>query len=153
MIITLTGLKNSGKIRLAETWDRNENVSYIKPFTDNPKKRFDAYPFLPTKKLFEKMDEEMVLATSTVNDFTYVYFKSQLINNFNVLVVDDYTLKELKEVVPNVTSVWVDDPNGEDSERVGVIYRKSDYNYIFNYGLDEPDEFIEQVAFDKEILG
>lgn len=152
-IITLTGLKQSGKVSLAEKWDRNENVSYIKPFTDNPKKRFDDYPFLPAKQLAEKVANGGVLASTMVGDWDYIYFQSQLVNDYNLFIVDDYLLKELKEVYPNVISVWVEDSKGEPSDRVGVIYRKSDFDYTFNYGLDVPGEFIEQISFDKEILG
>ena len=152
-IIALSGLKQSGKVKLCELWDQNANVSYIKPFTDNPKRRFDGYSFLPTKDLHKKMDEESILCSSMVKDFDYIYFQSQLINDYNLLIVDDYALKELKEIYPKIITVWVENPKAEDSGRVGVIYRKSDYDYIYNYGLDEPEEFLEQIAFDREILG
>ena len=76
-IITLTGLKQSGKVKLAETWDRNENVSYIRP-VKNPK------------------TTEEYLASAVVNGNTYVYYESQLVNDFNVLIYIEVMFKTLQ---------------------------------------------------------
>ena len=132
-IITLTGLKQSGKVKLAETWDRNENVSFIHP-VKNPKENKDY------------------LASAVVNGNEYVYYQSQLVNDFNVLIVDDYTLCDLFTNYPDVVSVWVDNPKAEPSERVNVLFIKDDFDYIYNVGLDDPDEFLEQLAFDVEMV-
>jgi len=132
-IITLTGLKQSGKVKLAETWDRNENVSYIRP-VKNPK------------------TTEEYLASAVVNGNTYVYYESQLVNDFNVLIVDDYTLSDLLTNYPDVVTVWVDNPKAEPSERVNVLFTKDDFDYVYNVGLDDPSEWLEQLAFDVEMV-
>lgn len=132
-IITLTGLKQSGKVKLAETWDRNENVSYIRP-VKNPK------------------TTGRYLASAVVNGNTYVYYESQLVNDFNVLIVDDYTLSDLLTNYSDVVTVWVDNPKAEPSERVNVLFTKDDFDYVYNVGLDDPSEWLEQLAFDVEMV-
>jgi hypothetical protein len=133
-IIALVGLKNAGRVILARKWDKNANVSYIEPIL-NPTDRNGEY-----------------LASTVVNGDTYVFYESQLKNDFNVLVADDYILSDLLTNYPDVVSVWVDNPRAEPSERVNVMYTKNDFDYTYNYGLDDPDEWLEQLAFDLEMV-
>lgn len=148
-IITLTGLKQSGKEKLAELWDNNENVSYIQPFTTN---RDSEHLYLSKENMLVKMSEEPYLTCTMINGEYYCHFKSQLCNDFNILIVDDYALKDIKDNFDGrVITIWVDNTKGEASERVGHYYTKSDYEYVYNVGLDDPNSFLEQVAFDNQV--
>lgn len=150
-IITLSGHKDCGKYALAEKWGRNENVGFIQPFTDNPKRRFDDFPYLPSKKLLAKIGSEPLIAMTEFKDFTYVYFPSQLNNDFNVIIADDTIMNCIRDNYEDVVTVWVENPAAEESDRVGK-YKKESYDYVFNYGIDDPDEFLEQLAFDVELV-
>lgn len=133
-IIALLGFKNSGKTILAGKWSTNNNVSFITPIKNPLIKREDY------------------LASTVVNGDVYAFYEAQLVNDFNVLIADDYILSELLTNYPHTYGVWVDNPKAEASERVNVMYSKQDFNYIFNYGLDDPDEWLEQFAIDVEML-
>lgn len=150
-IITLSGHRNCGKYALAEKCGMNENVSFIQPFTDNPKRRFDDFPYLPSKRLFAKIGYEPLLAMTEFKDFTYVYFPSQLNSDFNVIIADDTIMNCIKDNYKDIITVWVENPAAEESDSVGK-YKKESYDYVFNYGIDDPDEFLEQLAFDVELV-
>ena len=148
-IITLTGLKQSKKTKLAELWSKNENVSYIQPYTTN---RDSEHLYIDKDKMYVKLGSEPPLHATMIDGEYYCHFKSQLNNDFNILIVDDYALKDIRENFDGrIISVWVDDPKGEASERVGHYYTKEDYEYIYNVGLDSPDEFLESLAFDNQV--
>lgn len=150
-IITITGLKNSKKMNLAKEWDSNENVSYIQPFTTS-KKRPIGCIYMSKDNLKFKMAEEKPLSVIEVNGEFYCYFKSQLINDFNVIIADDEELLQLNHNFDGrVVTIWFEDPKGESSDRVGKL-PKEEYDFIFNQGLDDPDEFLEVLAFQTELV-
>lgn len=150
-IITLTGLKQSGKVKLAYKWSKNENVGLIQPYTTSKKRPQDMI-YLPKDKLDAKMKEEDVLCVSVVNGESYVYFKSQLVHDWNVIIADDYALSDILTNYKDVVPVWVDNTRSEASDRVNVLYSKDEFDYVYNMGLDDPDEFLEQLAFDVEMV-
>ena len=151
-IITLTGLKQSGKWKLANKWDKNENVSFINPYTD-AKHRPQDMIYLSADKLAEKSNNETVLCSTMINGRTYAYFESQLKNDFNIFIVDDYALNELVDTYDGrIVKIWVENPKAEASERNGHFHSKDYYDYVFNVGLDDADEFLETVAFDVEMV-
>ena len=149
-IITISGHKNSEKVKLAEKWDRNENVSLINPVTT---KERDDFIHLTPYELESKIEEERPLLSTIIDAETYCYFPSQLKNDWNIFILDDLCLKDLKDNFDGkIVTVWVKDPKAEKSMRTGLIYRESDYDYVFNVGMDDPDEFLEQLAFDVEFV-
>lgn len=151
-IITLTGLKQSGKWKLAYQWDKNENVSFINPYTDAVNRPQDMI-YLDTVKLADKTRDESVLCGTMIKGKNYVYFESQLINDFNILIVDDYALDELMQSYDGrIVKVWVENPKAEASERCGHYHSKDYYDYVYNVGLDDADEFLETLAYDVEMV-
>lgn len=150
-IITLTGPKQSGKLKLAQEWGRNENVSFINPYTSNKKREQDMI-YLRRDKLESKMKSDYVLGSTVVNGELYVIFQSQLANDWNVIIADDYLFSDILTNYNYVISVWVHNPKAEQSDRVNIMYSTDDFDYIFNYGLDSSDEFLEQLAFDVEMV-
>ena len=148
-VIALSGLKQCGKWNLAYKWSTNENVSFIEPYTDNPDN--DECIQLNTKDLLSKMDREPYLFNTNIDGFDYVCFNSQLDSDFNIVIVDDDALIQLLKNYENVTTIWVDNPKAEPSTRVGK-FKQTAYDYIFNYGIGDPDEFLEQLAFDLEMV-
>ena len=151
-IITLTGLKQSGKTRLAMKWGKNVNVSYLCPYTTN-RKRPTEFFYLSRDKMEEKMKYDTLLCSSIINGETYAYFKSQLKNDFNIIIVDDYALSELVENYDGrVIKIWVDSSKAESSERSGHFHTRDYYDYTYDMELDDPDEFLEQLAFDVEMV-
>ena len=150
-IVTLTGLKQSGKVRLAYKWSKNENVSLIQPYTTSKRRPQDMI-YLPKDKLDEKIKNDDVLCMTVLNGEQYVYFKSQLVNDWNIIIADDYALSDILTNYKDVVPVWVDNSMAEVSDRVNVLYSKDEFDYVYNYGLDDPDEFLEQLAFDVEMV-
>lgn len=151
-IITLTGKKQSGKWKLANKWAKNENVSFINPYT-TAKKRPQDMIYLDRTKLAEKSNNENVLCSTIINGETYVFFESQLNNDFNIMIVDDYALGELVDTFDGeIIKVWVDNPKAESSDRNGHFYSRDYYDYIYNVGLDDSDVFLETLAFDTEMV-
>ena len=140
-IIALNGGKHSGKDRLALKWDTNSDVHYIHPVCSRHKDLIDNFPY------------HQLLCSTMINGVSYNFYDSQLVDGYNVLIVDDYALKDLVETNYEVIAVWVDNPKSELSERSGRYYGKEEYDYIYNYGLDEQDTFLEQIAFDSEVMG
>lgn len=150
-IIAINGLKNCGKVELAEEWDKNFNVSFVKPYSDNM--RPTDYILMHKNDLEFLIEHNLSLAHETVGNHHYLYDIEQMINDFNVVCVDDLMLKQLKENENiDLITVWVENPKAEPSERCGKLYKQSDYDYVYNKGLDDPGEFLEQMAFDLEMV-
>ena len=150
-IIAINGHKNSGKVNLAEKWNKNENVSFIKPYSDNYRPL--DYKVISREDLDFMVEHNVALASTIVNEHIYVYFKEDFKNDFCIVCVDDIILKQFLESDFEVITVFVNNSKSEPSERVEKLYKKNDYNYIYNYGLDDSEEFLEQIAFDVDILG
>lgn len=150
-IITVSGHRNSAKVKLAENWDRNANVTLINPVTTNMER--EDFIHLKPDVMEMKIEEEQPLVSTTLDGETYCYFESQLSNDWNIFILDDLCLHELKEnFTGKIITVYVKDPNADKSARTGMLYGESDYDYVFNVGLDDPDEFLEQLAFDVEFV-
>lgn len=151
-IITLTGLKQSGKWKLACKWDKNENVSFINPYTTSKRRPQDMI-YMDKVKLADKTRDEPAICGTIIKGETYCYFESQLKNDFNIFIVDDYALDELvRSYDGRIVKVWVENPKAEASERSGHFHSKDYYDYVFNVGLDDADEFLETLAFDVEMV-
>ena len=151
-IITLTGFKQSGKTKLAQLWAKNGNVSYLYPYT-TASKRPEDFIYLSRDKMDEKKKYENVLCTTIIKGESYVYIESQLKNDFNIIIVDDYALSEIVENYDGkVIKIWVDSSKAESSERSGHFHTRDYYDYTYDMELDDPDEFLEQLAFDVEMV-
>lgn len=146
-IITLTGAKNSPVDTVALKLSRNENVDYILPYTDNVHADYDMGYHIVSKASLENMIEtDYVLQVTRLNGHTYAHFKFQLVNDYNILIVDDYGLQQVeKNWNGKLSAVYV--TGGETSDRVGVMFGQEYYNYIIVKDTDL-DYLIEQIAAD-----
>lgn len=139
-IITLTGEINSGKYNVALDLAKNSNVSFIHPFTDN-ESAFEEYHIVSKDALDIMIEEEEVLTETIVKGYRYVFFKSQLVTGYNVLIVDDYSLVNLREHWKGkLYSIKVISEHQRESTRIGVYLYNHEFNEVYNYGKDDFDE-------------
>lgn len=144
-IITVTGKKGSKKYEVAEKFGRNTNVSFIKPVTDDKTVNRVDFRYMERDRLSEKIEDEKPLQTTIIRGWRYCHFGSQLDNDFNVLIVDDFAVQEVKENWDKVVTVYVE--GGVSSERVGMALSPEWFDYIVVDGMDL-DYLIEQIAAD-----
>lgn len=150
-ILTLSGLKQSGKRKIAEQLERNENCSYIRPFT-SAKDCPEDFIKVDEDYLYQLAGENPPLSFVRIGDYNYVYFEMQLDNDFNIIIADDDEVVNIqKNYDGEVYTIWIESKNAEPSERSGK-HGTSYYDYVFNANTDSLDEFIEEVAFDVEFV-
>lgn len=139
-IISLTGHKNCGKVRLAYDLAKNSAVEYITPFTDKPvplEDIDDDLHYVSKDTLDLMIESEEVLSETMIDGYRYVFFKSQLTSAYNVLILDDYALADVKTKWKNLYSIKVYGENQIDSDRVGVYLYDHEFDEIFHYGVDD----------------
>ena len=149
-IIALNGHKNCGKVKLAEKWDKNENVTYVKPYSD--KRDIENYIWMDKDDLKFMVNNNIPVASRIINEHIYSFFDEQFINDYCVVCVDDDIMKQFLASDYDVITVFVDNPKAEKSDRVETLYPKSSYYAVYNYGFDDAGEFLEQLAFDLELV-
>lgn len=155
MIITLTGHKNSGKDNIAYSLAKNDAVEYVYPYTDRPvPKKMESerinenYHFVDKDELDLMMNVEDVLCATIVNGHRYVFFEKQIQYPYNVLIVDDYTLANLKENWKGkLYTVRVKSKNEVESERVGEYFYEHEFDEVFNYDSDDIDELEARISY------
>ena len=94
-IITISGHRNSAKVKLAENWDKNANVTLVNPVTTNMER--EDFIRLKPSTMKMKIEEEKPLVETCIGDDWYYYFESQLCNDWNIFILDDLCLHDLKE--------------------------------------------------------
>lgn len=146
-IIVLNGRKNTGKDYIAKKLAKNTDVDYILPYTD--RKSFkNVYPeftggyhYIESKVLSEKMEKDTVLVETVINRVKFVFFESQLTSAYNVLILDDESLKQLKKNWKgDLTTVRVVSDKSKESERFDVSLNDSYFHIIYNKDYDDFDE-------------
>lgn len=138
-IVSLTGHKNSGKLEVAWDLSKNSDVAFVKPFTDRPIHDLwsDCYNFVSKERLDELIESLEVLYSSKIGDYRYVFFKNQLVKDYNVLILDDYGVAELKNKYHKYFySIKIVSQNQRDSERVGVYLYNHEFDKVFDYDND-----------------
>jgi hypothetical protein len=140
-IITLTGHKDCKKDLLAEDLAKNSAVGVIPPYTDKklPISLTMDYIEVSKEKLDELIEKNEVLSETMIDGNRYVYFTSQLEYDYNILIVDDYALVDVKEHYPDkeIYLIKVYHENQKDSDRVGVYMYDHEFDKVFHYGTDD----------------
>ena len=155
-IITLTGHKNCGKLEIAMDLAKNSDVHYIKPYSDRKypigeiPERYGDFHVVSSDKLDKMIESDELLCMSVINDNRYCFFKSQLQEGYNVLIVDDYALADMRGKYDDIYSVKVKSKNQKDSSRVGVYLYDHEFNEVFNYDTDDVSELEWRIGYDCE---
>ena len=142
-IISLTGAKDSGQLKLAFDLAQNSAVGFVKPYTDRPYNSVwsDCYNFVSDEVLDTMIEEKEVLYQSNLNGHRYVFFKDQLTETYNVLILDDYGVAELSTRYSNdLYSIKVVSADEKDSSRVGVYLYNHEFDKVFDYDNDDVGE-------------
>ena len=145
-VITITGHKNCGKVRLAERLAKNSDVEFIRPYTDMEiqlseiAEKFGEYHYVSSDTLDLMMEDDEVLSETVIDGVRFVFFKFQLTAPYNVLIADDYAVVDIRDKWKNTYSIKVWSDKQEDSDRVGVYLYNHEFDTVFHYGDDDPDE-------------
>ena len=143
-VITLTGHKEVNKESIAYQLAKNSDVGFIRPYTDIDaeilkidSKQWDYNVVLPSV-LDTMLTEEEVLCYGEINGHRYVFFQFQLVHDYNVMIVDDYYLYDLKNKWDGaIYSIKLVQKGQVESERVGVIYKDKDFDEVFDVDRDD----------------
>jgi len=144
-VVTLTGGKYAGQLTLAYKLGANSDAEFVKPYTDREvpigvdPDTIGDYHFVSKDVLDKMIDEEEVLCSTEINNARYVIFIKQLVNDYNILVVDDYQLLDVKRRWSNLFTVKVHGRNEESSDRVDVCFRDDEFDEVFMFGVDDFD--------------
>ena len=145
-IITLTGGKNTKKEVLAYRLAKNSDVSYIKPYTDREvsddvdESELNGYNYVSKDTLDTMIEEDEVLCSRTINGNRYVFFKSQLIHDYNVMIVDDYALVDLQSNwKEDLYSIKVKSNNEKASNRIDTYLYDHEFDKVYNIDTDDFD--------------
>ena len=143
-IITITGHKNSKKDYVAESLAKNSEVVFVRPYTDKQiplgeiAEVYGDYHYVLKATLDSMIETEKVISMITVNGNRYVYFEFQLTGTYNVLIVDDYGLLDLKDRWKgNVYSVLLYSVNQEQSKRVEEYLNRHEFDEVFDVDNDD----------------
>lgn len=145
-IITLTGGKNTKKEVLAYRLAKNSDVSYIKPYTDREvsdemdESELNGYNYVSKDTLDKMIEEDEVLCKSLVNGNRYVFFKSQLTHDYNVMIVDDYALVDLQgKWKKELYSIKVKSNKEKPSNRIDTYLYDHEFDKVYNIDTDDFD--------------
>ena len=149
-IISLTGAKQSGKVELGFKLAENSAVQFVKAYTDRKSNQLiweDCYIFVSSEKLDELLVEREVLHITNIQGNRYVFFKDQLTASYNILIVDDYGVVDLRDkYTNNLYSIKVVSKNQKPSNRVDVYL----YNHEFDKVFDVDNDKVEELEWEIE---
>lgn len=154
-IISLTGAKHSGKLNLAMDLAKNSDVVFIRPYTDREVPLSDIawdfceFHYVSKETLDLMIKSEKVLSTTTINGDRFVFFEFQLTEAYNVMILDDYAVCEVKDNYKDVFTVKVHSDKEEKSDRVGEYLFDHEFNQVFYYGIDDID-VLEWVIYNEQ---
>lgn len=132
-IITITGAKQTGKMELASKLSGNSDCVWVKPYTNSPNAYPDCYNVVNKETLSAMIDEEKPIFTTLIKGYRYVVFPSQLLAEYNVLIVDDYALIDVKDAWKNIiVTIKVHSEKEQKSERSGVYLYDHEFDIVFN---------------------
>ena len=145
-IVTLTGHKHTKKDIIAQRLAKNSDVKFVRPFTERGVKNcsdddlVDYNVVLPSA-LDEMIDSEDVLTITKRGKYRYVFFKFQLTSTYNVLIVDDYQLKDIKDVWDDeIYTVKLTSKKEVESDYVGEYYFNDEFDEVFDVDVGDIDE-------------
>lgn len=134
-IVTLTGAKYSKKDIVALKLEKNSSVEFVRPYST--KKSID-FNWVSKKALLKMLETEEVLLTQYLNGEVYCYFRKQFTADYCVVVVDDFSLIQLKKAWDgDIVTVKVLNDKSVKSDRVDVFLEDSDFDIIFDVNLDD----------------
>ena len=148
-LIALNGANNSRKEWVAWRLSDNSDCIWIKPYTDKPRVYVDYEEdemiHLNYPKLTYKMQREVPLAVTEVNNHRYVFFENQLNANYCVLIADDRVIEYLKNNWDGeLITVKIHAYNEESSDRFQL--KDDEFDIVFNVDNDDIDELEELVG-------
>ena len=146
-IITITGHKHTKKNDLARKLAKNSEVIWVQPYTDRPipkseiPEKYGEYHFTTKEELDYLIKNNDVLSVTTINNHRYVFFNFQITANYNVLIVDDYGVVDIKtRWKGKIYTIRVVSDNEEQSDRVGEFLYKHEFDTVFDVDKDDYDE-------------
>ena len=142
-IISLTGHKHCGKLELGFKLAENTAIEFVKPYTDKPDNDLwcDCYHYVSVERLNELISEREVLYKTKIGKWRYVFFKDQLTAPYNVLILDDYGVAQLKpDYDKYMYTVKVCSVNEKPSKRVGVYLYDHEFDEVFEFDTDAVEE-------------
>ena len=146
-IITITGHKHTKKTMVAEDLAKNSDVEFIKQYTDRPKPNYildeemGGYHFVSKEELDYMLKNEKLLQSTTINGHRYCLFESQLTAPYNVVIVDDYGVVDIKtNWTGKMLTIRLVSDNEEQSDRVGEFLYKHEFDLVFDVDNDDFDE-------------
>lgn len=144
-IISLTGVGNR-TYWVAFKLGNNSDVAFIQPYTDKVKlnsAEIEAGYHQVTKDTLDLLIEsEEVLSSTMINGNRYVFFKFQLSEAYNVMIVDDYALVDLQSNYDGeLYTVKVVTDENLKSQRIGVYLYDHEFDEVFDPKNDDYDEF------------
>lgn len=149
-IISLTGHKHTYKDIIAfKLMNLNDDVVFVRPYTDwevpsyeIPEETVGDFNFVLPTTLDKMMEEEKVLSVRKIDGHRFVFFEFQLTGKYNVLIVDDYQLLDIKDNWDGeLYSVFTVSQKQQKSDRVEEYLYKHNYDEIFEYGVGDFDMF------------
>lgn len=150
-IISLTGAKHSGKLDLGMQLARNSAIKFIKAYTDRPSNDLwsDCYYFVSSDKLDELIEKREVLHESKVGKWRYVFFVDQLTAPYNILILDDYGVVDVRsKYKKHLYSIKVVSANEKPSRRVGVYLYNHEFDEVFDIDEDSLEELEWRIESD-----
>ena len=145
-IITITGAKHTGKMVLASKLSENSDCIWVKPYTDNQRAYPDCYHPLIKEDLDKMIEDEKPVFTTIIRGFRYVVFPSQLNAEYNILIVDDYALIDVKEAWnEHIITIKVHSDREEPSLRSGVYLFDHEFDEVYNVDTDDFDELVWRI--------
>ena len=154
-IVTLTGHKDCGKVKIAEELSKNSDVYYLKPYTDRPvpngvyEEMIGDYHFIDKEELDQMIKDDKLLSCTTLNGHRYCFFESQLEEGYNIMIVDDYALVDVQNRYNGeLYSVKVFSDKQTESDRVGVYVYNHEFDEVFNYDTGDISELEWRIGYD-----
>lgn len=147
-IVTLTGHKHTKKDYVAEKLAENSEVEFIKPYVDmelpkhiEPFEMEERFHIVLPAVMDDMLRDEKVLCKTEINGKRYVIFEFQMVKDYNVVIVDDYGLLQIRDNWDGeMFTIFVTSKNQKPSERVCEFLTPSEFDVRFSSDFDDFDE-------------
>lgn len=92
------------------------------------------------------IQNEELLSLTRVNSNRYAFFKNQLTASYNVLILDDYALVDVKDKWDGkIYTIKLKSKNQIESDRIGEYYYDHEFDEVFNTDDDDYDELESRI--------
>ena len=147
-IVTLTGHKHTKKDYVAKKLAENSEVEFIKPYVDmelpkhiEPFEMEERFHIVLPTVMDDMLRDEKVLCKTEINGKRYVIFEFQMVKDYNVIIVDDYGLLQVRDNWDGeMLTIFVTSKNQKPSERVCEFLTPSEFDVRFSSDFDDFDE-------------